>query len=896
MRAILQPGLVALGITLVLTPVMRWLGHRIGAVDRPASDGLTIHRAAIPCLGGAAILPALLAGLVIAPRFLSGTGSLPAIAIGAIVVFALGAWDDRYGLAPRFRLLIHFAVGLVLAAGGLQVRIVPELWIAVPVTALIVATAINAVNMTDGMDGLATGISAITAMGAVGLGLIEDDPFLVVTGALLLGSLVGFLPFNFHRASIFLGDGGSGLLGFWIAMLLSRVMGTPFTLPRLAAPALLFALPLTDMMMAIGRRLGQGASVSIGDRRHLYDRLMQQGFSQPRTWCIVCSTHALLVVLGLSAAFITRRTEQLAIDRAAGNLIVNASFEADDNGDGLPDGWNWRITSAMSRGPCLGRWEEASHHGRRSVSISEGRWESSSRWTGRCRDITPDTWYALSLSARRDRDTGWTPSVRLFGESRTINLRRPGKWQHFEWLIHSGPTRGESPLELVCYKKPYKVWFDNLRLVECRTPLLRPRDRHRVVMRPVRFTWQAPGVDALFEHVLDVSRDRSFLDPEYSVLTGPDTAWALSQPLARGQWFWRVRTLHNGRAVCHSEPRRLFSGPPPLMGTKRNEVWVGEDLFLRVDGQPFFPLGLCGSRDIPLARQDAAFNTLMGEATTDAPRKSGYLCVPLVPKRGKVSVDRSRTNLLAWWLYDEPGQHNLPPREVRRLNDAVKAVGNHPTTVVIYHPENFARYADSADILTVDPYPIPHRPITLVSDTVDRAVATVGARRPVWAIIQAFDWSGVSDEARRSGEARLPTEDEERCMAYLAVIHGARGLFFYVSGRGHSFESPHWPALDRVIRRLRTELPAFLATPVESDIRLVSPRGDAPPVHYSVRTSDHSTYLLAANVLGSPVDAQVEGLPEGVNLRELSGRPLAGSTIHFSPLQAMTLVVETRDG
>jgi hypothetical protein len=196
---------------------------------------------------------------------------------------------------------------------------------------------------------------------------------------------------------------------------------------------------------------------------------------------------------------------------------------------------------------------------------------------------------------------------------------------------------------------------------------------------------------------------------------------------------------------------------------------------------------------------------------------------------------------------------NISPKEVFEAHVREKeADPHHPTAIVIYRPENFGDYASASDILMTDPYPIPHRPLTVVSESVRAAREAVGDRKPVWAIIQAFNWAEASQEARRIGWARWPTYAEQRCMAYLAVINGAKGILFFRYG-GNEHDPANWRAVKRVAGELKRISPILLSETVSSpgdpspSSRRPATQTSHPESNTSSRPAAGGLTLIAAN-------------------------------------------------
>jgi len=304
MMAFTVAVLTGFALAVSLTPLMRRVGLRTGIVDKPGGNGLKIHKAPIPCLGGGGVLIAVLAGAIAANLFVRAEDCrcLPGIAVGAVLVFGIGLWDDTRGASPRLRLLIHLLSGAIVLLTGLRVETVPVIWIAAPLTLFYVGGAINASNMIDGMDGLAAGLCALTSLGLALLGFLSTDSLLLIVSGAVLGSSLGFLRYNFHPARIFLGDNGSGLLGFLIGVLLVRSTSRPYDWTGVVVPILMFGVPVLDMAFAILRRLLARRPLSAGDRSHSYDLLLNRGLSQTKVWIIMCAAQAIMVAAGVAVA------------------------------------------------------------------------------------------------------------------------------------------------------------------------------------------------------------------------------------------------------------------------------------------------------------------------------------------------------------------------------------------------------------------------------------------------------------------------------------------------------------------------------------------------------------------------------------------------------------------
>jgi UDP-GlcNAc:undecaprenyl-phosphate GlcNAc-1-phosphate transferase len=298
--------LTAFAISLLATPVAARMAWRFNCVDVPGRH--KAHARPTPLLGGCAIfagvlLPSLLALSLatvwasgkapnwlpeVARVYLPGLASRAPQALGilgaAFLLHLVGLLDDRRGLGPWTKLLIELAVAAV-AVVLLRVRVLTAAGEAVSITASIlwIAGITNAFNFLDNMDGLSAGVAAIIA--AALLAAAASIGQLFVTGFLcvILGSLLGFLPFNFAPARIFMGDAGSLVVGFLLAVascLTTYVQpGQTYYLYGVFVPVVLMAVPLYDMISVVTLRLKDRASPVVGDRRHFSHRLVRRGMS-----------------------------------------------------------------------------------------------------------------------------------------------------------------------------------------------------------------------------------------------------------------------------------------------------------------------------------------------------------------------------------------------------------------------------------------------------------------------------------------------------------------------------------------------------------------------------------------------------------------------------------------
>jgi UDP-GlcNAc:undecaprenyl-phosphate GlcNAc-1-phosphate transferase len=279
------PLLVALAIAVLLTPVVSRLARALGAVDRPSERSVS-SRPNIPLWGGLALAAGFGVGLLLAlwlgevrpaPTHLGG------MLLGGLVILALGIWDDRFGLGATAKFAGQIVAAVIAIAAGYQMGHLTEpitrttfvfseplVWLA---SGLWIVGVTNALNLIDGLDGLATGVGAIICATLTVILLQAGEPFGVCVGVALLGGLLGFLPFNFPPARIFLGDTGSLFVGYTLALLALEGY-RQVTVITFVVPLLALAVPIIDTLISILRRAGTGRSPFRADRQHIHHRLL----------------------------------------------------------------------------------------------------------------------------------------------------------------------------------------------------------------------------------------------------------------------------------------------------------------------------------------------------------------------------------------------------------------------------------------------------------------------------------------------------------------------------------------------------------------------------------------------------------------------------------------------
>ena len=328
MKTYLSVYLGSAFLALVITPVIIWLACLIKAADHPGVR--TIHEKPIPRIGGVAIFVSMIC-ITIGVLFLSNVigdtfrGILPELIVllsAAGFMFFVGLIDDirTKGLRASVKLLAQLVAAIVVCAVGIRVQSVAVAdwltldfgWFSWPLTLLWIVGITNAINLSDGLDGLAAGISAIVCGVIAIFAIYSGQVVMAVLMLALLGSLTGFLFFNFNPAKIFMGDCGSMFLGFTIATSSVMCSTKSHALVGLALPVLVLGIPIFDTLFSMLRRFLERRSMFAPDRSHFHHRLLDLGLKQRHVVIVIYAVTLLAAGLGMFM-MVTRNTNSLVI-------------------------------------------------------------------------------------------------------------------------------------------------------------------------------------------------------------------------------------------------------------------------------------------------------------------------------------------------------------------------------------------------------------------------------------------------------------------------------------------------------------------------------------------------------------------------------------------------------
>ena len=316
---IIAAFIVAGVLSYFFTPPVKRFAHTVGAIDVP-KDGRRMHKEPIPRLGGLAIFGGFLASILI---FGELDQTMLCVLLGASMIVALGIFDDVLALGAKLKFVVQIvAAAIPVCVGDLQIKLFTNLnpfsdtpyfhlgILAIPITIIWIVGITNAVNLIDGLDGLAVGVSSIAAITMLAVALLTGNMTIAVTMAALAGACIGFMPYNLNPAKIFMGDTGSTFLGYMLATVSIMGLFKFYAVISFAVPFLILGLPIFDTANAIIRRVAEGRSPMSPDRGHVHHKLIDMGFNQKQAVAIL---YAISATLGLTAVVLTSSGEVKAI-------------------------------------------------------------------------------------------------------------------------------------------------------------------------------------------------------------------------------------------------------------------------------------------------------------------------------------------------------------------------------------------------------------------------------------------------------------------------------------------------------------------------------------------------------------------------------------------------------
>lgn len=299
----------------VLTPLVARLGYRIQALDLPG-EARKIHTRAVPRIGGVAVVIAFFVPIIGLAIYTNRVSSLlyadgrlvVAFFAGSLGILALGVYDDIRGAGAKLKLLVQGTIAVAVWYAGFRIEVLGNPFgqaiqlgaLSLPLTMLWIVGIVNALNLIDGLDGLASGVALFACIVLFGVALVDNTILLCLLLSGLGGALVGFLFFNFNPAKIFLGDSGSMFLGFVLSIASVWTQRKGPTAAALLIPVLALGVPILDTTLSVVRRVGRGQSPFTADRDHLHHRLLAVGHTHRGAVLSLYTASAVFALGGLA--------------------------------------------------------------------------------------------------------------------------------------------------------------------------------------------------------------------------------------------------------------------------------------------------------------------------------------------------------------------------------------------------------------------------------------------------------------------------------------------------------------------------------------------------------------------------------------------------------------------
>ncbi|MCC9293670.1 MraY family glycosyltransferase [Clostridium sp. MT-14] len=295
-------AVVSAALSAVITPLVRKYAIKLQIVDIP-KDNRRVHNKPIPLLGGMAIYISFMVTLFLKLGRL--TNSEIGLILGSTVIVIGGFLDDKFNIKPWCKLLFQLAATLILIVYGIKIVLITNPFsglyqfvnlgiMSIPLTLIWVIGITNALNLIDGLDGLAAGIALISSITIFIIAVLNGRNEAAILTIILAGATAGFLPYNFNPASIFMGDTGAQLLGFLLAAISIEGAVKSAAAFSIAVPILALGIPIYDTLFAMVRRKINGKPIMQADRGHLHHRLLDMGLTQKQAVMIMYIISAVL--------------------------------------------------------------------------------------------------------------------------------------------------------------------------------------------------------------------------------------------------------------------------------------------------------------------------------------------------------------------------------------------------------------------------------------------------------------------------------------------------------------------------------------------------------------------------------------------------------------------------
>lgn len=363
---------IAFIVAFSATPIARKLAFKFGAIDVPGEER-KIHKRPVALMGGLAIIAGFVVSILFevvgdwigVPGLIETNMQFKGMFAGLLIILVMGILDDIFTLNAKIKFIFQLAAAIIVVATGTVIQgitnpfiketIQLSSYIAYPLTLIWIVGVTNAINLMDGLDGLAAGVSTISSLSLFIVAIMIGEPIVAtsvaVMTAALAGSTLGFLPYNFNPAKIFMGETGAASLGFILGVLSIQGFLKAYAAIAVAVPLLVLGLPIFDTLFAVIRRVVNRKCIYKADKGHLHHRLINMGLSEKQSVFVLYTVSA---VLGLCAIVLADKGALKAVILVAsvsGFVIAGVRYMSEiDSSEEVPENKKKKIDSVLKRG------------------------------------------------------------------------------------------------------------------------------------------------------------------------------------------------------------------------------------------------------------------------------------------------------------------------------------------------------------------------------------------------------------------------------------------------------------------------------------------------------------------------------------------------------------------
>ncbi|MDP6279149.1 MAG: hypothetical protein QGI11_11675, partial [Nitrospinota bacterium] len=502
------------------------------------------------------------------------------------------------------------------------------------------------------------------------------------------------------------------------------------------------------------------------------------------------------------------------------NLVSNSNFEHDVDENGIPDGWLRDPSAGISS------TKPNVQKGLKSEKSLHIMADETAAWKSEVTGINPGHYYLLTFWVKREGiKYGKYPYLRIFGrEIRMNELFSWGSWRKVAYLLKSD-SRRKTTIAFLARRLSHGISFDRVFLKEFSFKKLRPANGKTVTGGKPHLSWKLPINHMVLRVTIDLSQYP--LEPEHSSAKGIQIELMspqghgvrLYKTLYEGKWFWRLRA-YLGREEVARSPVQVFQVESKNKTLGRLPFHI--KLYSSQTPSSFFPIGIFTDnlKGIDELKQ-VGFNSVhhylkypdMLQKALEKLASVGMKALLTAPDTKEktsfynfVKKAAASQALLGWFMIDEPEGYGTFPEQIWKRSSLLRRANSfHPTALTLIRSRMALYYGPAADIILVDPYPIPTNPITWISDSIQNVHRALGSDKTVWTVIQAFNWK-MEPHYPKSKPGRFPTPAEQRAMTFLAIANNAKGIFFFAEKRARK-NLAYWNYLKKLAGELRCLYP-----------------------------------------------------------------------------------------